>query len=53
MKPHLKLADIKGKSPVDAARERHGKPFSHEKGSKWRPHEVPVLTAWMQGRGKK
>jgi hypothetical protein len=34
------------------ARERHGKPFAHEQGSKWVPMAVPVLTAWMQSRGK-
>lgn len=34
------------------ARERHGKPFSFEMGSDWRPHDTPVLTAWLQSRGK-
>jgi len=38
---------------VTQARKRHGKPFSHEPGSNWKPHEVPVLTQWLQSRGKK
>ena len=51
-KPHLKLADIQAKpqSPVDVARKRHGKPFAYE-SSNWKPHEIPVLTAWMQAGG--
>ena len=34
------------------ARERHGKPFSWEQDSYWKPHDTPVLTAWLQSRGK-
>ncbi len=34
------------------ARERHGKPFSWEQGSYWKPHDVPVLTKWLQSRGR-
>lgn len=35
------------------ARGRHGKPFSFEPGSTWKPHDTPVLTAWLQSRGEK
>lgn len=35
------------------ARQRHGKPFSFEPGSTWKPHDTPVLTAWLQSRGEK
>jgi len=35
------------------ARERHGKPFSYEKGADWKPHDTPVLTAWLQSKGEK
>jgi len=35
------------------ARQRHGKPFSFEPGSQWKPHDTPVLTAWLQSRGEK
>lgn len=35
------------------ARERHGKPFSYEPGSTWKPHDTPVLTAWLQSKGEK
>ncbi len=34
------------------ARERHGKPFAYETGSGWKPRSVPLLTEWMQSRGK-
>ena len=34
------------------ARERHGKPFAHEVGSKWVPRAVPVLTEWLQHQGR-
>lgn len=46
-KPSPELSDA-----VLKARERHGKPFSFERGSDWRPHDTPVLTAWLQSRGK-
>ena len=32
------------------ARERHGKPFAHEKNSDWVPRAVPVLTEWLQSQ---
>jgi len=38
-------------SAIDRARQRHGKPFAHEQGSDFRPHEIPVLTRWMQNGG--
>lgn len=34
------------------ARERHGKPFAHEKNSEWVPRAVPVLTDWLQKKGR-
>lgn len=34
------------------ARVRHGKPFAYETGSSWKPRSVPLLTEWMQSRGK-
>jgi len=34
------------------AKARHGKLFSFEFGSDWKPHDTPVLTAWLQSRGK-
>ena len=37
---------------VVKARQRHGKPFSFESGSDWKPHDTPVLTEWLQSRGK-
>ena len=32
------------------ARERHGKPFAHEKNSDWVPRAVPVLIEWLQSQ---
>lgn len=37
-------------TPINRARQRHGKPFAHEPGSDWEPHETPVLTQWMANR---
>lgn len=34
------------------ARERHGKPFSYEPGSTWKPHATRVLTQWLQSKAK-
>ena len=34
------------------ARERHGKPFAHEAGSEWKPRAIPVLTDWLQKKGR-
>ena len=34
------------------ARERHGKPFAYETGSGWKPRQVPLLTEWLQSRGR-
>lgn len=56
-KPRLKIVEGRHvevtdrETPVQAARRRHGKPFAHEDGSDYRPHEVPVLTRWMQAGG--
>lgn len=46
-KPAQALSDA-----VLKAKERHGKPFSYEKGSDWKPHDTPVLTQWIQSRGR-
>lgn len=46
-KPDQHMSDA-----VLKAKQRHGKAFSFEKGSDWRPHDVPVLTAWLQSRGR-
>jgi len=35
------------------ARERHGKPFSYEKDSEWKPHATRVLTQWLQNRAER
>ena len=37
---------------LQQARERFGQPFAHEPGATWQPRKVPVLTEWMQKRGK-
>lgn len=51
--PQERKHDQRGLSEaVMRAKERHGKMFSFEKGSDWRPHDVPVLTAWLQSRGR-
>ena len=51
-KPRLKLADLsKPLTPVEKARQRHGKPFAFESGSTWTKHATPVLTQWMQKGG--
>ena len=34
------------------AKEKHGKPFAYEAGSNWKPRQVPLLTEWLQGRGR-
>jgi hypothetical protein len=53
MKTAQKYAlDAVREKKICLARERHGKPFAHEQGSKWVPMAVPVLTAWMQSLGK-
>ena len=57
-KPHFRIvagrpvSTIKAESKVDLARRRHGKPFAFESGSTWKPSETPLLTRWMQTRGK-
>ena len=40
-------------SKLEFARQRHGKPFAADKGSTWVPRTKPVLTEWMEARGKK
>lgn len=56
-KPRLKLVDNEPvpimSERVAEARRKHGKPFAHERGSDYKPHEVPVLTRWMQAGGAK
>jgi hypothetical protein len=34
------------------ARQRHGKPFAFESGAAWKPRQVPLLTEWLQSRGR-
>ncbi len=57
-KPHFRIiagrpvSTIKAESKVDLARRRHGKPFAHESGSDWKPHDTPVLIEFLQKRGK-
>lgn len=57
MKPRVHLHQVQTQrsilTPVDRARLRHGKPFAHEQGSDFKPHEIPVLTRWMQQGGAK
>lgn len=56
-KPRLRYVDGQPvevpsrETPVQAARRRHAKPFAHEPGSDYRPHDTPVLTRWMQNGG--
>ena len=62
MKPHIRLADLpKTRIPVadrpmseavKKAKERHGRKFSWEEGSDWKPHPVHLLTQWLQTRVK-
>ena len=55
-KPRVHLKEVqsqRAQTPIERARQRHGKPFAHEPGSTWTPKETPVLTAWMQTRGQK
>jgi hypothetical protein len=33
---------------VAEAREKFGRPFSHEKGSTWKPEALPFLTRYFQ-----
>ena len=40
------------KSRVEEARKRFGKPFAHEQGTTWKRPVTPILTQWMQSRGK-
>lgn len=40
-------------SKLEFARQRHGKPFAAEKSSTWVPRTKPVLTEWLESRGKK
>ncbi|CAB4151190.1 hypothetical protein UFOVP938_41 [uncultured Caudovirales phage] len=44
--------DDKSVNKVTIARQRHGKPFAYESGSNWKPRSVPLLTEWLQGRGR-
>jgi len=37
---------------VCQARQRHGKPFAFESGAAWKPRSVPLLTEWLQSRGR-
>lgn len=57
MKPHLKLVGQEAipvprpLSPAVAeARQKHGKPFAHEKDSTFKLRETPLLTEWLSMR---
>ena len=45
-------SDDKSVNKVTIARQRHGKPFAYESGSNWKPRSVPLLTEWLQSRGR-
>lgn len=47
-----RLTGTAGVNKVAVARQRHGKPFAFESGSNWKPRQVPLLTEWLQGRGR-
>lgn len=47
-----RLTGTVGVNKVAVARQRHGKPFAYEAGSNWKPRQVPLLTEWLQGRGR-
>jgi hypothetical protein len=47
-----RLTGAAGVNKVAVARQRHGKPFAYETGSDWKPKSVPLLTAWLQSRGR-
>ena len=52
---YCSLRDSRGTAGVNkvaVARQRHGKPFAFESGSNWKPRQVPLLTEWLQGRGR-
>lgn len=54
-KPRIKLQAVSAqpaRSRVDEARIRFGGPFAHEPQTRWKPRAVPVLTEWMQSRGR-
>ena len=46
------ILDAVREEKICQARERHGKPFAHEKNSEWVPRAVPVLTEWLQQQGR-
>jgi hypothetical protein len=47
-----RLTGAAGVNKVAVARQRHGKPFAYESGSNWKPRPVPLLTEWLQSRGR-
>jgi hypothetical protein len=46
------VARYECRSKLQLARERHGKPFAFETGATWKPRQVPLLTEWLQSRGR-
>ena len=44
------ILDAVREEKICQARERHGKPFAHEKNSDWVPRAVPVLLEWLQSQ---
>lgn len=54
-KPRIRLAAVATVQPasrLEIARQRFGRPFAHEPGTRWKPRATPVLTEWMQQRGR-
>ena len=49
-KDHVK--DAIRAEKVCQAKVKHGKPFAYEAGSNWKPRQVPLLTEWLQSRGR-
>jgi len=47
-----RLTGTAGINKVAVARQRHGKPFAFESGATWKPRSVPLLTEWLQSRGR-
>ena len=37
----------KFKEQLEEARKKFGRPFAHEEGSNWKPHNVPFLTRYF------
>lgn len=57
-KPRFRIVDgkphpVEGRETgIEAARRRFGQPFAHEPGARWKPRSTPLLTEWMQKKGR-